>query len=82
LKDEKNEAEIQIDNLTVAEILRIYLSKDDEVNFAAWKRANLNEPPVLSIKTKSKTARKALNDAISALEKDLNNLLNDFKKAK
>ncbi len=82
LKDEKNEAEIQIGNLTVAEILRIYLSRDDDVSFVAWKRTNPNESPVLSIKTKNKTARKALNDAVSELDKELNKLLSDFKKAK
>ncbi|MEX2017382.1 MAG: RpoL/Rpb11 RNA polymerase subunit family protein, partial [Candidatus Pacearchaeota archaeon] len=67
LKDEKEEIELQIDNLTIAEILRVYLNKDSGVTFAAWRRGHSTESPVLLVKTKGKTAKKALNDAIAHL---------------
>jgi DNA-directed RNA polymerase subunit L len=59
LKDEKDEIELQTDNLTMAEILRVYLNKDASVTFAAWRRGHATENPVLLVKTKGKTARKA-----------------------
>lgn len=82
LKDEKNEIEIEIENLTIAEILRVYLNKDSAVEFAAWKREHPTKKPVLSVKTKGKTAKKAVNDAVSAITKELDKLESDFKKLK
>jgi len=83
LKDEKNEAEIELDNLTAAEILRVYLNKDDGVDFAAWKRPHpMKKAIILKIKTKGKTARKALSDAVSEIEKESDKLVAEFKKSK
>jgi DNA-directed RNA polymerase subunit L len=82
LKDEKNELEAEIEDTTLVEILRIYLNKDSDVTFAAWKRAHLTESPILKIETKGKAAKKALNDAISSATKDLESVESDFKKLK
>ena len=82
LKDEKNEAEIEMDNLTIAELLRVYLSNDDKVEFVAWKREHQNKNPILKIKTDGESARKALSDAISHIEKEADKLVSEFKKAK
>ena len=82
LKNSKEELEFQIDSLTLAEILRVYLNNDSGVTFAAWKREHITENPVIRIKTKGKTAKKALNDAISAVTKDLDKIESDFKKLK
>ena len=82
LKDEKNEAEIEIDNLTVVELLRFYLAKDDSVSFVAWRREHPSKNPVLKIKTKGRTVRKAVSDAINSIEKESDKLLADFKKSK
>ena len=82
LKDDKQELLMKIRNLTIAEILRVYLNQDDNVKFAAWRREHPSKPPVLNIKTSGKTAKKALQDAISAVEKDSSKLLAEFKKAK
>jgi DNA-directed RNA polymerase subunit L len=82
INSSKDELEFEIDNLTLAEILRVYLNKDSGVDFAAWKREHLTKNPVLKIKTKGKTAKKAVSDAVSAIEKDLDKTLNDFKKLK
>jgi DNA-directed RNA polymerase subunit L len=82
LKDEKNEAEIEISNLTVAEILRVYLNQDDAVSFAAWKREHPSKNPILTIRTKSKAVKKVLQDAAAKIGKDADNLVSKFKKSK
>jgi DNA-directed RNA polymerase subunit L len=82
LKDEKNEAEIELDNLTIAEILRAYLSKDEDVVFVAWKREHPDKSPVLKIKTKGKTVKAVLKEAIALIEKEADKLVDSFKKAK
>jgi len=82
LKNEKEEIELELESLTLAEILRVYLNKDSAVTFAAWKREHPSKKPILLIKTKGKTAKKAVNDAVSAIVKDLDKLESDFKKIK
>ncbi len=82
LKDEKNELKLQMDNLTIVELLRVYLNQDDSVKFAAWRREHPSKPPILEIKTAGKTAKKALQDAINRIEKDTDKILAEFKKAK
>ena len=82
LKDEKNDSELEINNLTIAELLRGYLNKDDDVELAAWRRDHPSKNPILKIKTKSKSAKKILKDAVSDIEKELEKLEVEFKKAK
>lgn len=82
IKDEKNEAEIEIDSITIAELLRAYLIGDDSVSFVAWKREHPTKNPVLKIKTNGKSARKAVSDSISRIGKELDKLEAEFKKAK
>ncbi len=82
LKEAKDELELELDNLTIAEILKVYLNKDSAVEFASWKREHPTENPILAIKTKGKTAKKAVNDAVSAISKELDKTLGDFKKLK
>lgn len=82
LLDEKNDAEIEIDNMTIVEVLRAYLAKDDAVSFTAWKRDHPTKKPVLKIRTKGKSARKALEDASALIEKEADKLVDSFKKSK
>lgn len=82
LKDDKNEADIEIDNLTITEILRVYLNEDEAVSLAAWRREHPSKNPILKIRTKGKTAKKALSDAVAKIEKDADSLVARFKKAK
>jgi len=82
LKSEKNEIELELDNLTIVEILRAYLVKDDDVDFAAWKRMHPDKNPVLVVKTKTKPAKKVLQGAISKIGKDADSLVEQLKKAK
>lgn len=80
IKNAKDEIEVELDNLTIAEIMRVYLNKDAGVVFAAWRREHPTKNPVLAVKTKGKTAKKAISDAVSAVTKDADKLANDFKR--
>ncbi len=82
LKDDKNELKVEIGSITIVEILRVYLNEDSSVSFAAWRREHPTKNPVLHIKTNGKAAKKALQDAIDAVEKDTDKFFNEFKKAK
>ena len=82
LNSSKDEMELEIDNLTLVEILRVYLNKDSSVSFAAWKREHPTKSPILKVQTKGKTAKKAIHDAVSAIVKDLDKVEADFKKMK
>jgi DNA-directed RNA polymerase subunit L len=82
LKSSKDEIELEIENLTIAEILRVYLNKDSNVTFTAWKREHITKRPILLVKTKGKTAKKAIDDAVKEIEKDLDKADSEFKKMK
>ena len=82
IKSSKDELEMESDSLTVIEILRVYLNKDSSVSFAAWKREHPTKNPVLVVRTKGKTAKKAVHDAINSIAKDLDKIEDDFKKMK
>ena len=82
IKDDKNELEFQIDNQTIAELVRFYLNQDDAVELGAWKKEHYSKPLVMKIESKGKTAKKALQDAIAKAQKDLKKYSEEFKKAK
>ncbi|HLD98444.1 MAG TPA: RpoL/Rpb11 RNA polymerase subunit family protein [Candidatus Nanoarchaeia archaeon] len=80
VKDEKNELELEINSLTIAEILRVYLNKDESVEFAAWRREHPTKPLILKIETKGKSPRKAIEDAIEKIQKESDKLASEVKK--
>lgn len=80
LKQEKEELEIEIDNLTIAELLRNELW-NEEVEVSAWKREHPTKNPVLIIRTKGKDAKKVLLDAIEKIQEKNQEVLKEFKKA-
>ena len=82
LKSSKDEMEVELESLTIAEILRVYLNKDSGVSFAAWKRKHPTEKPILAVKTKGKTAKKAIVDSVSNIVRDLDKIEKDFGKLK
>ncbi|GIU68314.1 MAG: hypothetical protein KatS3mg001_164 [Candidatus Pacearchaeota archaeon] len=82
LSSSKNEAEFEIENLTLAELLKVYLNKDESVEMAAWKRIHPFEKPVFKLVTKGKSPKKAIDDAISKAIKDLGKVEEEFKKMK
>ena len=82
LKSDKNQIEFKLNDLTLAELLRVYLNKDSSVDFAAWKREHPSEKPTFKVVAKGKTAKKAVSDAVSAAVKDLDKVEKDFKAMK
>ena len=79
LKNEKNDVELKIDNLTVAEILRVYLY-DHGVDFAAWRREHPSKPLIFKIESSDKNVKKAVADAVSAKKDDCDKILKIIKK--
>ncbi|MDA3837165.1 MAG: hypothetical protein PF542_06100 [Nanoarchaeota archaeon] len=79
LKQEKHEVEVELPSLTLAESLRVYLNKESDVTFAAWKREHMTKLPVLRVKTKDKDVKTAVKAAVEAIEKDLNAMTTEFK---
>lgn len=78
-KTEKNLIEVQINNVTVAEVLRVYL-QDAGVDKAVWRRDHPSKPAVFRIESSDKTVKKAVGEAISALKKDLDKISSSVKK--
>jgi DNA-directed RNA polymerase subunit L len=82
LNSEKNFVDLEVNNLTIVEILRVYLNKDSSVEFAAWKREHFTKNPILTVRTKGKDAKKAVKDAVAQITKDLDILEKDFNALK
>lgn len=79
IKQEKDEVEFNIDNSTIAEIIRVYLNEQG-VKFAAWRRNHPSKPLVMKIQVGSGTVRKAVADAVSAINKDASAFASLLKK--
>jgi len=79
LKDEKNELDVEVGSLTIAEVLRVYLNKEG-AKLAAWKRDHPTKNPVLHIE--GDNPKKILKSAIATLEKEIEQTVEDFKKLK
>tara|TARA_Y100000310_G_scaffold241884_1_gene246033 strand:+ start:2322 stop:2576 length:255 start_codon:yes stop_codon:yes gene_type:complete len=79
IKSEKEELEVKIDNITVAEILRVYLNEQG-VKFAVWRKEHPTKPAIFKIQTSGKTTKKAISEAISAIKKDTAKLSAILKK--
>jgi len=79
VNDEKNSLDVEISNLTVAELLRAYLNKQS-VKLAAWKREHPTKNPILHIEADN--PKKELKAAISQIEKEIDSTLSEFKKLK
>ena len=47
LESSKEEMKIELEDLTIAEVLRVYLNNDSGVVHAVWKRKHPTEKPVL-----------------------------------
>ena len=77
LKQNKDEIEFEIDNATIAEIMRVYLNENG-ADFAAWRREHPSKPLLMHIKA-DKVA-KTITDAVSALKKDRDKLEASLKK--
>jgi len=80
-KNEKNHLEVELNNLTIAELARNELWEDSSVTVSAWKKDHPIKNPVLVIKTSGKSAQKALVECLERIEKNNKKLLNEAKKA-
>ena len=69
IKSDKNDIELKIDNITVAEILRVYLNNQG-IDFAAWRREHPDSPIVFKIKSTKGTVKEAVKKAVIAIKKD------------
>jgi DNA-directed RNA polymerase subunit L len=74
ISQESDLIELRVSSLTVAEILRVYLN-DRGIKFAAWRRDHLTKPVLFRIESSGKGVKKAISEAVSAVNKDLNSLL-------
>jgi DNA-directed RNA polymerase subunit L len=79
VKDDKNDMEVKVSNLTVVEILRVYLN-DIGIQFAAWRREHPSKPAIIKIQSSSGTVKKAVADAVVAIGKDLDEIEKGLKK--
>ena len=79
VSEDKNVLDIEISNLTIAEVLRVYLNKEG-AKLAAWRRDHPTKNPILHIEADN--PKKILKSAIANIEKELDKLQDDFKKAK
>ncbi len=79
LKDEKNVLDVEIDSLTIAEVLRVYLNKEG-AKLAAWRREHPTKNPVLHIEADN--PKKLLKKAIATLDKEIDSSLVEFGKMK
>ena len=82
LKHSKEEMEVELDNVTIAEILRVYLNKDPAVSVAVWKRTHPTKNPIMLVRVKEKSAKKVIADAVDKITKDLDKVYDEFKKEK
>jgi len=79
LKEDKKTLDVEMNNLTLVELLRVYLNKEG-ADLAAWKREHPTKNPVLHIEADN--PKKLLQKAIAAIEKELAKVQDEFKKAK
>ncbi len=79
LKEEKGLVELEINNLTIVELLRVYLNKED-VKMAAWKRDHPTKNPILRVEADN--AKKLVLKTIEKVQKDIDDFLEEYKKAK
>lgn len=79
LKEDKKEMDVQINSLTIVELLRVYLNNEG-ASLAAWRREHPSKAPVLHIEADN--PKKLLQKAIAAVEKDLETANSEFKKLK
>lgn len=80
IKAEKNELEIEVNNLTIAELLRNILWQDSATEFAAWRREHPTKNPRVVLKTKGKNAKKVMLDTLASIQKTTSQLVKEFKK--
>jgi hypothetical protein len=67
--EEKGEMTLSLDNVTVAELLRVALYEQG-VTFAAWKKEHYSQPVTMIIRHSSGVS-KIVKQALAQIEKDV-----------
>ena len=80
LKYSKDKLEIELDDLTVAELLRNMLWQDKATELAAWRREHPSKNPKLILRTKGKDSKKVLLETITKTHKLNSKIVSAFKK--
>jgi DNA-directed RNA polymerase subunit L len=81
IQSEKDDFELKVDNPTIAELVRVYLNEQG-IKFAAWRKEHPSKPVIMLIQTSSGTVKKAVSDAVGAIQKELDELTAVLKKSK
>lgn len=81
IKAKKNELEIEMDNLTIAELLRKFLWHDKKTIIAAWRKEHPTKNPIFVLKTKG-NAKDVLLKAIDEIQQTNKEILKQIKKLK
>jgi DNA-directed RNA polymerase subunit L len=81
IQSEKDDFELKVDNPTIAELVRVYLNEQG-IKFAAWRKEHPSKPVIMRIQTSSGTVKKAVSDAVGAIQKELDELTAVLKKSK
>lgn len=79
LKEEKNLIEIEMDSITIIELLRVYCNKEG-AKVAAWKREHPTKNPILHVEGENPS--KIIQKAIASVQKELESYSDEFKKMK
>ncbi len=79
LNEDKKSIDLEIDNLTIVELLRAYLNKEG-ADLAVWRREHPSKNPVLHVE--GTNPKKLVQKAISVIQKELDQVADDFKKTK
>ncbi|MBT7706078.1 hypothetical protein HN747_01385 [archaeon] len=79
LIDDKDVLDVELDNMTVAEVLRVYLNENG-AKVAVWKQDHPTKNPVLHIEAEN--PKKILKDSIAAIQKEIDSTVDGFKKLK
>ena len=82
LKNEKDHLELELSNLTVAELVRTSLWDDPSIIVSAWRREHPTKNPILIVKTEGKSAKKALTDCLDRINKMNDKVMAEAKKIK
>lgn len=72
VENSKSHFDVMVDSVTIAEILRVYLSENGS-SFVAWRREHPSKPVVFRIEDSSGVS-KVVKSAISTIKKDCDKL--------
>lgn len=72
ISESKSEATVNLDSVTIAEVIRVYLGENG-ADFAAWRREHPSKPVLLKISS-AKGVSKAVSDSVAAIKKDCDKL--------